>query len=618
MPEARHLSRLFEEGCARTPENVVLMTTCKDGFTEVTFRQLQAEVEAWAEVLRSRGVKAGDRVAAIANKSQNHFRFFYACWRLGAVAVPVCESLGNEEMAFVLSDCKPALVLTEKAFLEKATQCACGLPVLDWAELPVGMASGAAKPAELPFGSEDEALDSNAVFIYTSGSTGLPKGVVLTHRNIWWNMWSALEAFKVDQSDRLMSLLPYWHAYALTCEICCTFQSNFRVCVPKDKKDFVVNIAKYQPTVALVVPRIIDMMMAAFRKKINALQPRKKALVENAIHNASRIFTAGTKWNGGIFRMLYHYCFYNPLVFRGFRQALGGRIKMFVSGGAPLDLDAQSFFSFCGMPILQGYGLTESAPVISSNMIHDYRLGSCGKLMRWLEPQFGGDYTFQDEEGNRGKDLRGELLVKGVCVMKGYWGHKDASAKTVEADGWLHTGDIAHMDKDGFLFLHGRNSSMIVLYGGEKVHPEAVEDAVKSSPLISEAMVIGEKCKSLYVCANVTKEAAAEYEGRDEELHKRLLDEIKEHTAGLAAYERPKDILVLPEFSTDDGTMTATLKVRRFKIKELYRAQIEKFLADNGEDNATKKEFTVQNSRILESLEEGSIVVGVDNEVKKQ
>ena len=488
--------------------------------------------------------------------------------------------------------------------------------MLDWAELPVGMAPGEAKPAELPYGSEDEALDSNAVFIYTSGSTGLPKGVVLTHRNIWWNMWSALEAFRVDDSTRLMSLLPYWHAYALTCEICCTFQVNFRVCVPKDKKDFVVNIAKYQPTVVLVVPRIIDMMMAAFRKKINALPPRRKRLVENAIHNASRIFTAGTKWNGGIFRMLYHYCFYNPLVFKQFRNALGGKIKMFVSGGAPLDLDAQSFFSFCGMPILQGYGLTEAAPVISSNMIDDYRLGSCGKLMRWLEPQFGGDYTFQDEEGNRGKDLRGELLVKGVCVMKGYWGHKDASAKTVE-NGWLHTGDIAHMDKDGFLFLHGRNSSMIVLYGGEKVHPEAVEDAVKSSPLISEAMVIGEKCKSLYVCANVTKEVAAEYAGRDEELHKRLLEDMKEHTAGLAAYERPKDILVLPEFSTDDGTMTATLKVRRFKVKELYRDRIEKFLADNGEDNATKKEFTVQNSRILESLEEGSIVVGVDNEVKK-
>ena len=213
MPEARHLSRLFEEGCARTPENVVLMTSAgKEGFTEVTYRQLQAEVQAWAEVLRERGVKAGDRVAAIANKSQNHFRFFYACWRLGAVAVPVCESLGNEEMAFVISDCKPALILTEKAFFEKATKCACGLPVLDWAELPVGMAPGEVKPAELPYADEDEALDSNAVFIYTSGSTGLPKGVVLTHRNIWWNMWSALEAFRVGETDRLISLLPYWHA----------------------------------------------------------------------------------------------------------------------------------------------------------------------------------------------------------------------------------------------------------------------------------------------------------------------------------------------------------------------------------------------------------------------
>ncbi|MBO7741321.1 MAG: AMP-binding protein, partial [Victivallales bacterium] len=290
-----------------------------------------------------------------------------------------------------------------------------------------------------------------------------------------------------------------------------------------------------------------------------------------------------------------------------------GKIRMFVSGGAPLELDALSFFSFLGMPVLQGYGLSESAPVVSSNLIENYRLGSCGHLMPWLKPENGGDITFKDEDGNLGKNVHGQLLVKGNCVMKGYWRHTDASAKTME-DGWLNTGDVGHMDQDGYLFIHGRNSSMIVLYGGEKLHPEYIEDTVKSSPLISEAMVIGEKCKNVYVCVNVPKDEAEKHS--PEELHRLLKAEVERLTANLAPFQKPKDVLVLPEFTQENGTMTATLKVRRFKIKELYKKEIEEFLEASGEQVATKKDLAIPSSRIVESLDAGTVIVGVDNVVK--
>lgn len=616
--ETMHLSEVFDKSCERHRGGTALRVSDGKSLKDVSYGRLHADVCLWASFLQERGVKAGDRVAAISAKSDNHFRFFYACWRIGAIAVPVCESLGNEEMSFVLKDCEPTLVLASETYLKKAQENAGGIPVVEWGTLPLAAEDDASKPFEaapgLPFATREEAMESIAVLIYTSGSTGLPKGVMLSHGNIWWNMMNALECFSVGPSDELVSLLPYWHSYALTCEVGACLYAGAAIIIPHNIADFSRNLGKLiKPTVMLVVPRILDMMMASIRKQIDALPEKRRKIVDNAIYNASRIFTAGKKWNGGMFRMLYHYCFYDPLVFRKFRNALGGRLRFFVAGGAPLDLDVQSFYSFLGLPVLQGYGLTEASPVVASNTISDYRLGSCGKIWAWAQPEMGGDYTFKDEEGNLGKNLRGQLLVKGRCVMKGYWNHTDASAKTMEG-GYLNTGDVAHVDKDGYLFIHGRSSSMIVTYGGEKLHPEAIEDAVKLSPMISEAMVIGEKCKSVYVCVNVPEDLRKQHS--PEELSKLLKAEVQARTADLTSYMKPKDVLLLPDFTVADGTMTATLKIRRHKIKELYRSEIEEFLQRNGEEIATKKDLKVPSSRIVESLGSGDVVIGIDTDIK--
>ena len=308
-------------------EEAALIVSDGKDLHEVSYGQLYADVIAWSEYLKEQGVKAGDRVVAVAAKCDNHFRFFYSCWRLGAIAVPVCETLGNEEMTFVLKDCAPKVVFASDSYLKKAKECAGEVPVVDWATLPMGTSEAAVAPIvpeKVPFATHEDAMNSTAVLIYTSGSTGMPKGVMLSQNNLWWNIVGALEYFTVTPKDRMTSLLPYWHAYALTCEILAVIKAGAATVLAHGIADFSRNISKFQPTIMLAVPRILDMLMGAIRKKIDALPPKRKKLVDNAIYNASRIFTAGKKWNGGIFRMLYHYCFYDSSSARSERALAAG------------------------------------------------------------------------------------------------------------------------------------------------------------------------------------------------------------------------------------------------------------------------------------------------------
>jgi long-chain acyl-CoA synthetase len=564
-----------------------------DSIRDVTFAQFGKAVRRWVGVLREKGVKPGDRVGFVTPKSPYQILSFYACWWMGAIAVPICEALGDLEMGFIIRDSEPILMLSDDSMHDKVAGNCGDLPLCRFEDLPGWD------------GEDVEALrhengdDDVAALIYTSGSTGMPKGVMLTHKNLQVNAVGAVRAYNVCTGERLISLLPYWHSYALVTEVVAIAAGGGTTVVPKDKRDFRRNIAHYKPTIMLVVPRIADALKAGIEKRIAESSDRVKGIFEKATFNASRIFTAGPRIDGGLLRMVTHHAFFDPLVFRKIRKNFGGKLRFFVSGGAPLDMDSQIFFKYIGIPMYQGYGLTESSPVISSDLPENHKVGSAGPLWDWLKPENGGDWTFKDENGNLGKDLKGELLVKGDCVMKGYWRHQDVSAKTLE-DGWLHTGDVGHVDDDGFLFLDGRQGNMIVLFGGEKLHPEHVEEEVKQCSLVTECMVFGEKCKNVYVAVNVDSELA---EGMsDDELKSELKKQISERCKHLASYQKPKDVLVLPEWTPEEGTLTVTLKIRRHKIWETFGKELRDFLTKNGEEVATRKDVAIASSKIMESL----------------
>ncbi len=591
----KNLGQLFFEWTQKYLDNDALVQlNDKNELGTVTYRQLKADADALCGYLQENGIQKGDRVAMIASKCMFHPRFFYACWTIGAIAVPICETLGDKEMSFIINDSDPKVVITDKALNAKVTANANGRKTVCLDDIP----DGGSRQGAAPLTGMEFSPDEIAALIYTSGSTGMPKGVMLSHRNLSANALDIPEIFQLHKQERIISLLPYWHAYALSIEIVAIMCCGVTIAIARDMKDFKKNIARYQPTAMIVVPRIIELFKASIDKKIESTPESKRKLIDKAIYNASRIFTARPRLDGGILRIFTHHTFYDPLVFSKFRQAFGGRLRFIVCGGAPLDLELQIFFKYLGIPLLQGYGLTETSPIVSTNLKEDHLLGSIGRPFPWLLPENGGDYTFKDEEGHMGKDVHGQLLVKGTCVMKGYWNHTDASAKSFE-DGWLNTGDVAYQ-KEGYFFIEGRKGNMIVLIGGEKLHPEHVEDAVKNSPFITEAMVIGEKCKNVYVLANVSKDLAKGLS--DDELHKKLKEEIQRTTTHLAPYQKPKDVLVLPDFTMEDSTLTATMKIRRYKIQELYGAKIEEFLKANGEEIATKHEVGIASSKVFESL----------------
>ncbi|HPY89642.1 MAG TPA: AMP-binding protein, partial [Lentisphaeria bacterium] len=321
----KSLGSYFTEWCSKKPELPALVYMEDGNLQFRNYQTLYADVLAWCKFFQDRQIGKGERIAFIAPKCLEHFNFFYACWYLGIIAVPVCETLGDLEMGFILRDSDPALAIAEKSLVKKITANSGNIPVIDVDALPCGDAQA---PIELPTADCD--LDDVAVIIYTSGSTGMPKGVMLTQKNLWINAYWSREIYGMEHHDRIISLLPYWHSYALICEVLCPLMGSASCAIAKDIRDFKKNLALYQPSFMLAVPRIVETIKLGIDRQIEERPPKVKALIDKAVYNASRIFTAGPRLDGGILRMLTHHTFYDPMVFRKFRQTFGGKLRYIV------------------------------------------------------------------------------------------------------------------------------------------------------------------------------------------------------------------------------------------------------------------------------------------------
>lgn len=578
MDRGMILRVLLERGTERFADRVFLKYKAQGRVENETFKTFFDSVCRWSSFLIEHGVREGDRVAVVSDKSSVQVRLMYAVWMLGAVAVPVCEVLGHDEMRFVIDDCDPKLIIVQDKHTDKYRQAFGERVCFNFYEIMAYAEQLETCPRVPPL--KQCGIDDVAALIYTSGSTGMPKGVMLSHRNLSVNAQSAVNGIGLTGNDLCFSILPYWHSFALTVEVIMPMLAGFTVGYANDRRDFLKSMTIYNPTVILGVPRVFETVRSGILKEVSKQPPMVQKLFKYALRNSVKVQGAYSKGGcaGWARRKLHKGSDY--FFFRKIRKRFGSQLRFFVGGGAPLDVDYQHFFKGLGIPIFQGYGLTEASPVISANCSGAHKLGSSGRIFDWLHGDAGGDYTFLTDDGVRGKGLEGELLVKGDCVMKGYWRHADESAKTLD-DGWLHTGDVAYVDEEGFLFISGRKGNMIVLLGGEKLHPEHVEDALKHSDYISEVMVIGEGLKNVYACVNVPEEKRNAHS--EEELTAVLKKEIQKHCAHLAVFQRPKAAVCLPDFNIEDGTLTATLKVRRYKVKERDRLLIDSFLSSCGE-----------------------------------
>ncbi len=567
----RNLADLLVEKTRENPAAEYFRYRREDAISSLSRAETARRAALWADALARHGVRPGDRVAIVSEKSVAHAVSFFAVFSCGAVAVPVAEELPEAEMRFIFSDADPALILASDAYLAKAGAAAGGVPVLALGALP---SEGAAELAPGPAAPGDVAC-----VIYTSGSMGRPKGVMLTHRNFLANSASSVELIGAAGGDVVLSVLPYWHSFALTVELFTLLLAGGVIAIPKDKRDFTRHMGEYRPTIVLLVPRIAAMLRQGIADQVAAGPAWKRRLFARALANAARVCRAdpglcGTPW-ARLMRRLYLRTVLGPL-----RARLGGAFRFFVSGGAPLDPECQTHFTHLGIPIYQGYGLTESSPVVSAGNAVVHRLGSSGAIASWLLPGGGGDFTFEDDAGRRGKDLRGELLLRGDCVMAGYRRREEETAAALR-DGWLRTGDVGYVDGDGYLYLAGRRTNLTCLVGGEKFHPEPIEERLKSAAMIADCVVFGEGCKNAYA---LVVPSAEESDGMPrEDVVRRIRGEIARLLADSPAHWRPRDFALIPPLSIEDGLLTSTMKVRRARVLAHHEETIRELCARNGD-----------------------------------
>ncbi len=543
------------------------------------------------------GVKPGDRVGLFsANRPEWHTADF-AINGFGAVTVPVYFNESPDRTTYILKHCGAKVVFVVGApQLQKLLAVRAGLPDLEQiivadagSDIPSECLryetlianAGAADISSYRVRASQVLPGQLASLIYTSGTTGEPKGVMLTHTNFCSNVHDVGYDFHLDPAtDVALSFLPLAHVYGRTLDYIYILGGAALAYV--ESVDAVAQaLLEVRPTITAAVPRFFEKIYARLVEQGSKTKGVKKMLFDWAM----RVAEMSAQWRAGQrhpnFIVTLQRKLADALVYRKIRAGMGGRLRLISSGGAPLSKELAEFFWAVGIPIYQGYGLTETSPIVSSNY-PDNRMGSSGKPIPNVQVRAAED---------------GEILVKGPCIMQGYYKNPEATREVLSEDGWFRTGDIGYVDKDNYLFITDRKKDLIKTAAGKFVAPQPIENALKTSPYILNAMVVGDKKKfivALIVPNAATVAAKAADQGikfaSNSELaahpwvHALIDSEVKRLTVHLAQYETIKRFALLPEdFTFDNGSLTFTLKLKRRVVEQQYAAVIESLYADVAE-----------------------------------
>lgn len=576
----------------------------EDGFTEWSTADFVSQIRALSATLVSLGVEPGDRVALMSESRPEWLIADLAILGAGAVTVPVYPTLAPQQARFILQDAGAVLAIVSDAVqLAKLQDVRHLLPLLT--ALIVIDATGVAPPSPSVMSLPDaiargrQALDQNpavaadlaarraavtpdhlATLIYTSGTTGEPKGVMLTHGNLVSNVEGCHGAMDKSPADVALSFLPLSHAFERTV-VYSHLADGVQVFFAESMDTLPRDLPRTSPTLLTAVPRVFEKMHARITEAAASGSAVKRWLFDWAVRTGlsrvereQQIRGAAIAGEGpGLMDRLA-----DRLVYSKIRARTGGRLRCIVSGSAPLPVNIAKFFAAVNMPILEGYGLTETAPVLTVNRQGALRIGTVGQALHNVELRIAED---------------GEILARGPNIMPGYWNRPDDTA-AVLSNGWLHTGDVGELSADGYLAITDRKKDLIVTSGGKKVAPQPLEARLKASPLVAEAIVIGDGRRfpsALFVpnfpALQTRLTALGRASGSPEALCDRedvraLFQEIVTSLNGeLAQYEQIKKIALLPaEFSIQGGELTPTLKVRRRVIEERWGSVIERIYAD--------------------------------------
>ncbi len=535
-----------------SPERILYRQFAEGGWRDVSAREIAAYAARWQAFLRAEGLAPGDRVALCLKNGIHWVAADQGALGLGLVVVPLYADDNPENVAWCLANSGARLLVAESSRMATALQgVATSLPRVLCLAADPGSGHDAVEsvlPRQAPAFEaaplEDGAL---ATICYTSGTVGRPKGVMLTHGNILANV-SACERLRLARSDDVfLSLLPLSHMFERTGGYYLPLAIGAKVTYARSVSQLAEDLASERPTVMFAVPRVFEKFAARVNEAL-AKSPTKKRLFDLVVAAGGRAQRSEAGLADRIVLALLRERVAGPLLAR-----LGGRMRFAVLGGAPLDPAIAWLFLGLGLPVLQGYGMTEASPVISVNRPEANVPESVGMPLDNVEVRTAAD---------------GELLARGPSIMKGYWNNPEASAKSLDREAWLHTGDLAEI-RDGRIFIRGRLKDVLVLSNGEKLPPQDVELAILGDGVFEQGILIGEGRPFLTLVA-VTR-------GTDEKnLIRRANDRLKE----FPGYIRVRRVVATREpWTVENGLLTPTLKVKRERVQEKFDADIERAYA---------------------------------------
>ncbi len=562
-------------------------------WAEVSYTKFKEETILFGRGLAAMGVKRGDKVAIIAENRPEWAYSDMAILGIGAVDVPLYPSLTADSVEFILNNSEAvAIILSNKFQLNKILKIRNNckhlkmIIVLNEKDCPgseIGIYSfltiqntgrNTSQFTEKYFWENAKLANENdlCTIIYTSGTTGEPKGVMLSHKNIVSNIHDALTAFPITKDDIFLSFLPLCHIFERMVGYYTAFSAGSMVCYAQSIETVSQDMIDTKPTILTTVPRLFERMHSKIVKNIESQSSQKQKIFYWAV-NVGLDFAKAKK--GGIpsVSLTLKHKLADKLVFQKLRNLTGGKLRFFVSGGAALPRELGEFFEAVGLLIIEGYGLTESSPVIACNRLENYKFGSVGTPFSQVQVRIAAD---------------GEILARGPNIMMGYYKNKKETDETIK-DGWLQTGDIGVFDAQGFLVITDRKKHLFKTSGGKYIAPSPIENLFLSSQFIDQFILIGDR--RMFLSALIVPDFDAlrayadsnnlPYKTNDDlvqtkEIYDMMEAELVKFQKNLANYERVRKFAILDKpFSLESGEMTPTMKLKRKVIEERYKELIE-------------------------------------------
>ena len=595
-PQFKTLVDILEHSTAAYAGRELFGTKTGGRWVWTTYAEFGSLVERFRGGLASLGIQRGDNVACVANNRVEWAVAAYACYSLGAAFVPMYEAQNPKEWDFIIRDCDAKLlVAANDQVLSKAKGMLDSVPSLKHIVLLDGTTNGDGRVVTyaslVASGKKADAIKpvpaDTAALIYTSGTTGNPKGVILTHANIAYNVSAVHELIPVGQVDRSLSFLPWAHSFGQTGELHLFFSigASMAICEAVDK--ILDNLAEVKPTVLLSVPRIFNRIYTAVQTQIAG----KPKAVQELVKAALKVTAKERRGERLKLHELALLELVDKVVFEKVRARFGGRLKYAVSGGAALSREVAEFIDSLGITVYEGYGLTETSPIATVNLPGARKIGSVGRPIPGVRVEI--DSTVGERkpaEGGKPARFEGEIVVYGHNVMKGYLKRPEENAAVFNKDGGFRTGALGFIDPQGFLFITGRIKEQYKLENGKYVVPTPLEEAIKLSPYVANVMVFGDNkpFNVALVVPNIpaVKKWAEEHHVslpggsdalvKDDKVRSLLKQEIEKYGAAFKGFESIQDFaLVAEDFTTDNGMLTPSLKLKRRKVVEVHGPAIE-------------------------------------------